>query len=147
VPLWFKAAEDGVFTMTWSTANANFGYLHLVDNQTGVDYDMLTNDHYTFVASTTDAKARFRLVFSALGIGEEPATEQGENFAFVSGDELVVNGTGELSLIDLNGRVLATQHVSGQQTHIAIPRVAVGMYMLRLSNATGTKIQKIVIRK
>ncbi len=147
VPVWFKAAEEGVFTITWNTANANFGYLHLIDNLTGTDYDCLVNDSYTFQGKPSDSKARFRLVFKPLGIDEETSGEQGENFAFISGDELVVTGEGELSLIDLNGRVLTTEYVSGQQSHIAMPKVAVGMYMLRLANAEGVRVQKIVIRK
>ncbi len=146
VPVWFKSVEEGVFTMTWSTANDNFGYLHLIDNLTGNDIDMLTTDSYAFQSRPSDSKARFRLVFSPLGIDEE-TTEQGENFAFINGNELVVNGEGELSFIDLNGRVLATEYVSGQQSHIAMPKVAVGMYMLRLSNSDGVKVQKIVVRK
>ena len=148
VPVWFDAAEDGVFTITWSTANENFGYMHLIDNIAGVDYDCLApgNDHYTFHANVNDMSARFRLVFKPLGI-EEETIGNGENFAFFNGNELVVNGEGELSLIDLNGRVLQTQYVAGQQSIWAMPKVAVGMYMLRLSNANDVKVQKIVIRK
>jgi len=108
---------------------------------------MLATDSYTFQGKPSDMKARFRLVFSALGIEEETETEQGENFAFIVGNELVVTGEGELSLIDLNGRVLTTEHVSGQQSHITMPKVAVGMYMLRLTNEKGTKVQKIVIKR
>lgn len=146
VPVWFEAAEDGVFTMTWNTANANFGYMHLIDNIAGADIDMLENDSYTFESHVTDMKARFRLVFKPLGI-EEETTEQGDNFAFINGEELVVNGTGELSFIDLNGRVLATQYMAGEQNFMALPNVAEGMYLLRLAGTNGVKVQKIIIRK
>jgi hypothetical protein len=145
VPVWFDAAEDGVFTISWNTANTVFGYMHLIDNMTGSDIDCLVSDSYTFESHIDDMSARFRLVFKPLGI-EETSTE-GENFAFINGNELVVTGEGELSFIDLNGQVLATEYVSGQQSHITMPKVAVGMYMLRLSNANGVKVQKIVIRK
>ena len=147
LPIWLDVAEEGVFTMTWSTANDNFAYLHLVDNMTGADIDCLATDSYTFEGKPSDMEARFRLVFSALGIEEEETTEQGENFAFVNGNELVVTGEGEMSLIDLNGRVLTTEHVSGQQSHVTMPNVAAGMYMLRLANAKGTKVQKIIVNK
>ncbi len=147
IPVWFKASEESIFTMSWSTANDNFGYLHLIDNLTGNDIDMLAAESYVFQSKPSDSKARFRLVFKPLGIEEETSTEAGENFAFINGNELVVNGEGELSLIDLNGRVLTTEHMSGQQNHIAMPKVAAGMYMLRLANAEGVKVQKIVIRK
>ncbi len=146
VPVWFDAAEDGVFTISWNTQNAAFGYVHFVDNMTGADIDCLEADSYTFEARTTDMSARFRLVFSPLGV-EDITTENGENFAFFNGSELVVNGEGELSLIDLNGRVLTTTFVSGQQSNVMLPTVAEGMYLLRLTKANGVKVQKIVIRK
>jgi len=146
VPVWFDAAEDGVFTISWNTQNAAFGYVHFVDNMTGADIDCLEADSYTFEARTTDMSARFRLVFSPLGV-EDITTENGENFAFFNGSELVVNGEGELSLIDLNGRVLTTTFVSGQQSNVMLPTVAEGMYLLRLTKANDVKVQKIVIRK
>ena len=145
VPVWFDAAEDGVFTMTWSTANAAFGYMHLIDNLTGTDTDCLTAESYTFQGKTTDMSARFRLVFSPLSVKD--ITAEGGNFAFFDGNELVVNGEGDLSLIDLNGRILATKHVSGQQSRVSLPVVAEGMYMLRMATAEGVRVQKIVIRK
>lgn len=148
VPLWFEAQEDGIYTLTWNTANFDLGYMHLVDNLTGADYDMLSNDQYTFQSNRTDSKARFRLVFKPMGIEEEVESETGENFAFIDNNgQLIVNGEGELSFIDLNGRILMTEYVSGQQNHISMPKVAVGMYMLRLSSVNGTKVQKIVVRK
>jgi len=150
VPVWFEAAEDGVFTITWSTANENFGYMHLIDNIAGVDYDCLApgNDSYTFHATTTDMIARFRVVFKPMGIEEEiEISEHGENFAFFNGNELIVNGEGDMRLTDLNGRCVYTQHLAGQQNSVSLPVVADGMYLLQLNGAEGVKVQKIVIRK
>ena len=148
VPVWFEAAEDGVFTITWSTANANFGYMHLIDNIAGIDYDCLApgNDHYTFESHVNDMEARFRLVFKPLGI-EEVDSEQNGNFAFFNGEELVVNGSGDMRLTDLNGRCVYAQHLAGQQNSVNLPMVAQGMYLLQLNGSDGVKVQKIVIRK
>ncbi len=148
VPVWFEAAEDGVFTITWSTANENFGYMHLIDNIAGVDYDCLApgNNSYTFHATTIDMIARFRVVFKPMGI-EEEISEHGENFAFFNGNELIVNGEGDMRLTDLNGRCVYTQHLAGQQNSVSLPVVADGMYLLQLNSAEGVKVQKIVIRK
>ena len=147
LPIWFRSVKEGVFTLTWSTANHDFGNLHLIDNLTGANIDLLATDSYTFQSKPTDSKARFRLAFSPLGIEEENTTEQSKNFAFISGDEIIVTGEGELNLIDLNGRVMSTEFVSGQQSHLAMPNVPTGIYMLRLTNGKETKVQKIVIRK
>jgi hypothetical protein len=42
-------------------------YLHLIDNLTGADVDLLQMPEYTFTAKTTDYASRFRLVFSICG--------------------------------------------------------------------------------
>ena len=111
---------------------------------TGADIDCFETSSYTFESHVNDMSARFRLVFKPLGVND--ITSESENFAFFNGSELVVNGEGELSLIDLNGRVLTTQYVTGQQSVLAMPNVAVGLYMLRLSNANDVKVQKIIIK-
>ncbi len=146
VPLWFESQEDGIYTLTWNTANFDLGYMHLVDNLTGNDIDMLSNNHYTFQSNKIDSKARFRLVFKPLAI-EEQETQNNVNFAFLNGNELVVNGEGDLQLVDMNGRILLTQYVPGQQNRIVMPKLAVGMYLLRMANADGVRVQKLVIRK
>ena len=70
MPVYFKAAEDGTYTLTVSaTLNSqlstlNFNYLHLIDNLSGAEVDLLVNPSYSFEARTTDNAARFRLVFS-----------------------------------------------------------------------------------
>ncbi len=84
MPVSFKAAEDGTYTLTvsstlnsnpstlnskLSTLNSklstlNFKHLHLIDNLTGAEVDLLANPTYTFQAKTTDNANRFRLVFS-----------------------------------------------------------------------------------
>ena len=69
--VYFKAAEDGTYTLTVSaTLNSrlstlNFKYLHLIDNLTGAEVDLLANPTYTFQAKTSDNSNRFLLVFSA----------------------------------------------------------------------------------
>ena len=148
VPVWFETSEDGVFTFTWNTANADFGYMHLIDHLTGTDYDCLApgNDHYTFEARATDMAARFRLVFKPLGI-EEETVENGENFAFFNGEQLIVNGSGDLQLIDVNGRIIMTEHLSGEQSSVSLPNVAAGVYVLRMTGNSESRVQKIVVRK
>ena len=73
MPINFKAAQNGTYTITVHVENAS--YLHLIDNLTGVDTDLLAISSkglgsYTFTALTTDYASRFKLVFSMTGIGE-----------------------------------------------------------------------------
>ena len=88
IPVNFEAAEDGTYTLTVDTEGINLEYLHLFDNMTGTDIDLLagckdapwhvsTVPTYTFTAKTTDDASRFRLVFSANG--EEVRTQERVN--------------------------------------------------------------------
>ena len=79
MPLNFKAAKDGTYTLSFTLENLELDYLHLIDNLTGADVDLLTpipetliagedpqsTPSYTFTAKTTDYASRFRLVFTA----------------------------------------------------------------------------------
>ena len=66
-PINFKAAKNGTYTLTVNVENMEFDYLHLIDNLTGADVDLLQTSQYAFTAKTTDYANRFRLVFSVGG--------------------------------------------------------------------------------
>ncbi len=139
------------YTLSWNLRNGDFQMMRLIDNITGVDYDMLEHDSYTFEASRYDYATRFYIVFSCTDIEEhepeEVEVEEGEgNFAFFDGSQWVVNGNGQLDLIDLTGRVLQTMHVSGDQSRVSVNRYSSGLYLLRLSSNQSVKIQKIIVR-
>ena len=64
IPIHFKAAENGVYTFTISgTFHFPLSTLHLIDDLTGTDIDLLQTPSYTFTATTHDDASRFRLVF------------------------------------------------------------------------------------
>ena len=73
MPINFKAETDGTYTITVNVDNVEMAYLHLIDNLTGADVDLLAANGgdtinrvstYTFTAKTTDHESRFKLVFS-----------------------------------------------------------------------------------
>jgi M6 family metalloprotease-like protein len=66
IPINFKAKENGTYTLTVDIENVAFGYLHLEDNLTGVDVDLLASPSYTFIAKNDDQTSRFKLVFSTI---------------------------------------------------------------------------------
>ena len=68
MPVNFKAEENGTYTLSFSAMNTEFGYIHLIDNMTGNDVDLLAEPNYSFEAQTTDSVNRFKLVFA---IGQE----------------------------------------------------------------------------
>ena len=137
MPVNFKAEKNGTYTISVNSENVEFGYLHLIDNMTGNDVDLLANPSYTFEAKTTDYASRFRLVFSA-----EAETE---SFAYYNGSEWVVNGKGTMQLVDMMGRVLSSENVNGVAT-VNTNKLSAGVYVMRLVNGNDVKTQKIVVR-
>ena len=144
VPVHFKAARNGEYALSVSLENLDFDYLHLIDNMTGADVDLLGDARhcvstYTFTAKTTDYASRFRLVY-ATGGGRE------DSFAYFNNGNLVVNSAGAatLQMVDLMGRIIVSKTVSGSTT-MAI-NAAPGVYMLRLINGDSVKVQKVVVR-
>ena len=114
------------------------GYLHLIDNMTGNDVDLLATPSYSFEAKTTDYESRFKLVF-ATGNADD-------TFAFFCNGSFVINndGKGTLQVIDINGRILKSESINGC-TSIDM-NAAQGIYMLRLVNGDNVKVQKVVVR-
>ena len=142
MPVSFKAEKNGSFTMNVTSDEVSFSYLHLIDNMTGADVDLLANPTYSFNASTTDYESRFRLVFAT---GSSVADD---NFAFINGAGNLsifgIEGTATLQVMDVNGRVLSTETFSGSYEKNL--NVAAGIYMLRLINGDNVKVQKVVVR-
>ena len=75
VPLSFKASENGIYTLAIDADHVELNYLHLIDDLTGTDADMLALPSYTFEATTTDNANRFRLVYKANGTNDTRFSE------------------------------------------------------------------------
>lgn len=63
IDLRYEPIHDGTQTLTVDTQGLGLDYLHLIDNLTNEDIDLLATPNYTFEAKTTDDASRFRLVF------------------------------------------------------------------------------------
>jgi hypothetical protein len=138
MPVSFKAEENGTYTLNFSSVNVEFGYLHLIDNMTGADIDLLQTLSYSFEARTTDYANRFKLVFATGN-----ATD---NFAYFSNGSFVINneGAATLQVIDVTGRILSSETINGC-ANVNV-NAAAGVYMLRLINGDNVKVQKVVVR-
>lgn len=143
MPVNFKARENGTYTISVNTENIEMDYLHLIDNMTGTDVDLLQTPSYTFEATTRDYASRFRLVFSA---DENGASTGSATFAYFNGSEWVINNEGDaqLHVIDMTGRIVSNETLNGNAT-IKVT-VAPGVYMLRLVNGNDIKTQKVIIK-
>ena len=140
-PINFKAAKNGTYTINVNTNGTEFKYLHLIDNLTGADVDLLVEPSYTFEAKMTDYASRFRLVF----FFSEDADGDNTCFAFINnGNIIIIDAEADaiLQILDMMGHVLLTTDV----THnISTNGLSAGVYVLRLICGEKMKTQKIVI--
>ena len=137
----FQNSRNDDFTMTFELKDLNFSYLHLIDNITGEDVDMLLEQSYTFHANGNEYAERFKVIMrDTTGFGENAETA---TFAYISGDNIVVNGEGVLEIIDMTGRIVNTMHINGLNM---VNKPADGVYVLRIINGSDVKTQKIVVR-
>ena len=144
LPVNFKADKNGAYTLSVRPENVEMDYLHLIDNLTGTEVDLLATPTYTFNAKKTDYASRFRLVFSTTGV-EENGTETNASFAFFNGSEWVVNAddNATLEVIDMMGRTVLCKDVA---RNVSTNGWAQGVYMFRLTDGNSVKTQKIVVR-
>lgn len=139
MPVGFKAERNGSYTLDFTAQAVTFAYLHLIDNKTGKDVDLLESPAYSFDALTTDYASRFKLVFATGN-----ATD--DNFAFCSNGNWIISNDGEatLQVVDVTGRILSSETVSGCVSKAI--SAAPGVYMLRLINGDNMKVQKVVVK-
>ena len=142
MPVSFRASENGTYTISTNAENVEMNYLHLIDNMTGADVDLLATPSYTFEAKTSDYASRFRLVFKANGTNENNA----ETFAYFNGTNWTVSNVGDatLQVVDVTGRTVANQLINGN-AELNLNQPA-GVYVIRLVNGDNVKTQKVVVR-
>ncbi len=139
MPVNFKAAKNGTYTLSFSNGEVSFSYLHLIDNLTGVDVDLLETASYSFDAKTTDYATRFKLVFATGN-----ATD--DSFVFFSNGNWVINNDGKAiaQVVDVTGRILKSEKIEG--CHSMSINAAPGVYMIRLISGNDVKVQKVVVK-
>ena len=164
MPLNFKARKNGEYTLTVNPEGVKMKYLHLIDNMTGADVDLLASSapepvegpnaseagpstssgtSYTFTAKTTDYASRFKLAFRANN--ENGLSTGSEAFAFISDGDIVITdapANATLQILDVTGRVI----LSGDAINrVSTDGMTAGVYVLRLIDGKDAKTQKIVI--
>ena len=142
MPLNFEASENGTYTITVNPEGVEMNYLHLIDNLTGANVDLLAQPSYTFEARLSDYASRFKLVYSA----KKSIEEIGDNepFAFIHNGEIIVESDGIVQVIDMMGRIIV-QRGAGVHT-VSTAGMAEGVYILRLIDGEKVRTQKTVIQ-
>ncbi len=140
LPVNFKATRNGRYSISVNAEDVEVNYLHLIDNLTGNDVDLLASGSYEFEAKITDYASRFKLMFN---VNEDNLNNQ-DNFAFYHNGEIIINGQGALRVFDALGRQLFTKDLSSLTSHL-LPFTSPGVYVIQLIQNNEIKTQKIVI--
>ena len=133
IPLNFRTKETGTYTINFES-NAELKDAYLVDKFGGVVVDLNDDKSYTFIGSAADRPDRFVIRFKDYNDSESSI------FAYQNGNEIIVNGEGNLQVFDVMGRMVAERHINGVES-VAKPSQN-GVYIFRLNE----KNQKIVVR-
>ena len=120
VPVNFNAATDGIYTLEVEASN-DIEHLHLIDNLTGADINLLATPSYSFEAKTDDYPSRFRILFNT--IDENPS--------------ILDNIEGDIQIMDVTGRVISTDRNA---------KLTPGVYILRTVNGNDIQTKKIIIK-
>ena len=134
----FKTSDLGTYTLKSDLGGASVNYMHLIDKITGKDIDMLLEGEYTFIGAPTDREDRFILRLTYSG----NFNDNGDNFAYQNGTDLIICGDGTLQVFDVMGRFVSSQEIHGVETIQALPA---GVYVLRMIG-DDIQTQKIVVR-
>lgn len=133
-------AVPGEYTIAFNAINTipSIAYCHLIDRLAGRDIDLLRQHAYTFTSNGNDG--------DRLLVRLRPSSE-GDIFAYQNGNNIVVNGEGELQVFDVTGRLLSSVRLDGTLTadRVTLGIVRSGVYLLRLLGK-DMKTQKIVVK-
>ena len=143
MPVNFKANKDGEYTITVNTTYIEPSMMILFDDFTGEEFDLLESPTYRFKAAANDPENRFKLIFDLNNNNNYTGLDEnytGDNFVYQNGDEIIVNGEGELQVFDVLGRFVMSQNVSGVE-RISKP-AQTGVYIFMMNGKT----QKIVVK-
>ena len=133
MPLYFKTKETGIYTINFEN-NAELKDAYLFDKFEGAVVNLNDDKSYTFIGSAADRPDRFVIRFKDYNDSESSI------FAYQNGNEIIVNGEGNLQVFDVMGRMVAERHINGVES-VAKPSQN-GVYIFRLNE----KNQKIVVR-
>lgn len=122
LPICLKPTQNDTYTLNIETYNLDLDYLHLIDNLTGADIDLLQNQSYTFEAKADDYESRFRLLFNVI-----------EN----TNTNTIDITDGVTQVLDMTGRIVGTNVNENMKP---------GVYILRTINGNEIKTEKIIIK-
>ena len=139
IPLYFDAKEMGTYTLTFDV-KGDYENLYLLDKMTGEKTNLLLENEYSFIANSNDDTERFIIKME----NSQQSTDN-SHFAYVSGEELIINAEGTIQIIDMMGRMIYSNNVESSNNRINVSDFNRATYVVRVINENGVKVQKIVV--
>ena len=139
IPLYFDAKEMGTYTLTFDV-KGDYENLYLLDKMTGEKINLLLENEYEFMANSNDNAERF-----IIKMDNSQQTTDNSHFAYVSGEELIINAEGTIQIIDMMGRMIYSNNVESSNNRINVSGFNRATYVVRVINENGVNVQKIVV--
>ena len=139
IPLYFDAKEMGTYTLTFDV-KGDYENLYLLDKMTGEKINLLLENEYEFMANSNDNAERF-----IIKMDNSQQSTDNSHFAYVSGEELIINAEGTIQIIDVMGRIIYSNNVESSNNRINVSDFNRATYVVRVINENGVKVQKIVV--
>ncbi|MBR3914442.1 MAG: T9SS type A sorting domain-containing protein, partial [Bacteroidales bacterium] len=136
IPLYFDAKEMGTYTLTFDV-KGDYENLYLLDKMTGEKINLLLENEYEFMANSNDDTERF-----IIKMDNSQQTTDNSHFAYVSGEELIINAEGTIQIIDMMGRMIYSNNVESSNNRINVSDFNRATYVVRVINENGVKVQK-----
>ncbi|MBQ8222053.1 MAG: T9SS type A sorting domain-containing protein [Bacteroidales bacterium] len=139
LPLYFDAKEMGTYTLSFDI-KGNYENLYLIDKMTGEKMNLLIENEYSFIANSNDNPERF-----IIKMDNNQQITDNSHFAYVSGEELIINAEGSIQIIDMMGRVVYSNDVTNDNNRIDVRDFNSAAYIIRVINENGINVQKIIL--
>ena len=146
IPVSFEAMTMGQYTISLQQENCGFEELYLLDKETGEKVNILEED-YTFMATTYDSAERFVLTMNSDNDNDfdNDTDSDNGNFAYISGEDLIISVEGAVQIIDVMGRVIYSNDVTSDNNRIDVSGFDNAAYIVRVVNENGVKVQKLIV--
>ena len=153
VTMGFRAGQPGSYMLTASETESFPPDIEITleDLKEGIVRNLRADPDYAFSHDPASDPDRFRIRFSARGLGSPEPAAGGQVTVYTSGGQLVVSGagsgslTGRVQVYDLLGRTLTTKELTGQaQVSFPVPS-ARGYCVVRVVTAGGTTVKKVYL--
>lgn len=148
IPISFQSGENGQFTLSFDSENANFEYLFLEDKIQKTIYNLLENPIYTFDSDVKDAPNRFLLHFtSEKSIADDttlsiPMYFDGTSIVI---DLRLISDTTEIAIFDILGKQVMQKSLEGQRIHELAINSKSQLYFVTAKSQSKSLRKKIMV--